>query len=659
MVDRNTQPTIRLLVRLLFEGQRVDWAYSLLVILVVTSMCSTPLALGSIRNRVYTALKVQIEKENNAREIRLEFAEEGGRPLDDTLLAELRSLPEPLEAAGNRKLVVTVDGPSGADFLTLQTLDPGDPRSVPLAIEPRIPASFGTADVIISDSLGRLLFGDRWDAMWPAQGQNEAPVTPPLHLSINDIPLAAEFRVVARRTLPGRALYVSSAAGAALRRFTLGFGSELYGLPIDEGLVQAALPPVVSSQCWVFLSEEDGSCTPEAEQALIARLTAHHHEILANLGNGQPHFPGYRTLGVGLRDLVSGEAGIEYLDREAQCREIIAPQLIDHCSRAHIVDILRLDTLAHLEEAPPGQEPTLALRLIAMAKADLTLLAGHDALRDQFGSGQQESHGALALTVSLSSALPLGQRLRISAGESLVPAFVSSFYRCEEEKCATYVNPEALFRLRNLQNGTVRVASLDPLIFVPTETGATYDQILAYAPEVESVPRRVEELRLLYPKLSVQYNAAALDKLQRQDGRLSTLFWLTMVLSVVSLILALSALSYISLERRSRQIAQMLILGFQRRFVRRLVVCEYLLLTAISASVSWLLTAALFTAAQEYLLRPARGSSGRDFAVIVDSMGVDPSAFLMVFAFVVGCTWLIAMGTAWRAAKSDPLNLLD
>ncbi|RKZ78932.1 MAG: hypothetical protein DRR16_26715, partial [Candidatus Parabeggiatoa sp. nov. 3] len=60
---------------LLIQGVLVDLSHSIVVILVITALFSTPLILGSIKNRVYVAVKAQVEKENNAREITIQQAD--------------------------------------------------------------------------------------------------------------------------------------------------------------------------------------------------------------------------------------------------------------------------------------------------------------------------------------------------------------------------------------------------------------------------------------------------------------------------------------------------------------------------------------------------------------------------------------------------------
>ncbi|MDY7092577.1 MAG: ABC transporter permease [Acidobacteriota bacterium] len=649
-----------LLLRFLVAGLRVDWRFSLVVILVITGLFSTPLALGSIKNRVYAAVKEQIEKENNAREIRLELADEAGRKLDDNLIRDLEAETEEfqnLDAVGNRKLVVSIEGPEGSDFLTLQTLEPGDPRATPLGIVPGIPADFGLADLIVSDTLGQRLYGEE---TWQELSQTgEYPLADNLRLSINELPISAAFRVVARRTLPGTGLYASPQAGEALRRYTSGFGAVEFELPADDALVQAALPQVVTNRCRILLEEADPSCTAEAQSTLERRLRDQHHDLEPSSEIDYPSIDGHQSFLLAPQELFEPGGQNEIRPRYGRCRDIVRPQLIDRCTRAKVVDELHL-TLSVVQRDPAEiEDSTRQVELVSLDPEYLGLLDGWQDLRDRFGTLPPTST-ELVFTLPLSENRGIGDRLTITVGDHSLPIRVGSFYRCNpEEPCPWIADPRTVFRLKNLVDGIVDVASLEPFVLIPSGATESFDQILAYAPDVQEVPKIAEHLQEQYPGLSVQYNAAALDKLERQDSRLSVLFTLTMTLSALFLFLALAALAQINLERRSRQMAQMLILGFRRQFVRRLVVAEYVLLTTLSAIASLGFTAVLFAIARSQLRSSPNTSSGRDFAVIVDSMSIDPKAFLVVFTGVLVCTSLIAMVSARGAAKADPLTLLD
>lgn len=248
--------------------------------------------------------------------------------------------------------------------------------------------------------------------------------------------------------------------------------------------------------------------------------------------------------------------------------------------------------------------------------------------------------------------------LKIDATQ--IPAQAQTLYRCADgSACPWFLAPVAVQRLEGLALGNLRLLSIDPVRFVPNYSGNEYDEILAYAPQVEDVEAMQKQLAKAYPDYAVEYNAAALEKLRRQDTRLATLFSLTLGLSAIFLLLALGALARINLERRNRQIAQMLILGLSRGFIRRLVVAEYLLLTFLASVTAALLTTILCSLARLLLHKWDPVGSNGDFALMLDAMRVDPWAFLLVSALVTACTWVVAMVSAHKAAQTDPVNLLD
>jgi hypothetical protein len=663
--DLNARSGPRVFAGLLLSGQRVDWRYSLVVILVITGLFSTPLALGSIRNRAYVAVREQIEKENNVREISLWQAKDDAPPLNAERRAEIADGLPGARVVGNYKVVVSVEGPEGADLPTLQTLEPEDPRAAPLGIVPGVPAKFGLTDLVISDALGQLLYvkGEddkeqrekKWQALWTADGRFRGG---PLRLSVNDQPLAPAFRVVARRTLPGRGLYGSQALGEALRRYSRGFGAPGIGLPIDEGLTQAALPKLAAPRCVLLLDRDDPTCDRTGQDRLLARLRLLHHavggEVRPPLGDLATH----RAVAVALREVVHEGKAVRIEEMRGDCGEVLAPQLVESCTGSLVVpDLHRAVRL----EVPGRPAAALPVQVVAGGAEVRALLPGAAQLASRHGRAPAASDGAFDLAVPAHFGLEVGVAVTLRVGEIAVPAQVQSFYRCGQtiDPCPVLADPEAVLRLANLAEGTVELRSVEPVVFVPAATGEEYDEILVYPATVEAVEPTSAALKKLLPGYAVQYNAAALDKLRRQDDRLEALFNLTIALSALFLVLALGALARINIERRSRQMAQMLILGFARGFVRRLVVAEYLLLTLFAALAAAGLTHLLCLVARVLLAKTTTESAGQDFGVIVQSMAVDPKAFLVVFAVVAVCTWLIAIVSAWRAAQADPLDLLD
>jgi len=224
--------------KLLVQDLRVRWAYSLVVIFVIAALFSTPLILGSIKNRVYVAVKEQVEKENNAREITIQQAE--NVPLDGNFLSDLSS-KYPNQLVGNMKSVVMVEGPEDVQIQTLQTLVPDDPRTQALQITPTIPADFGLFDLVVSDHLGESLYGaEKWHQLWNQEASRLTGKS--LTLAINDIPLRGQFRVVARQTMPGRKIYASEQLGMCLKKYAIGLGCQEVGLPMVPEQVQYSLP---------------------------------------------------------------------------------------------------------------------------------------------------------------------------------------------------------------------------------------------------------------------------------------------------------------------------------------------------------------------------------------------------------------------------------
>jgi hypothetical protein len=336
---------------------------------------------------------------------------------------------------GNHKLLVSVEGSEGSDLLTLQTLVPNDPRNAALGIEPPLHRRLRLTDLVVSDRLGQVLYGMSWARLWDRRSGRFSGA--PLRLKINDLPLGPTFRVVARCSLPGRAIYGNHQLGAELRRYTRESGTR---------------PPAL----------------------------------------------------------------------------------------------------------PSKDAPTLP---------------------DQ-------------LTESL-------------------------------------------------------------------QLATDYDEILVYAPRIEEI----EPLRALlakhYPDYAVYYNVAAIAKLRRQDSRLTTLFCLTLGLSGLFLLAALSALARVNHERRNRQAALMLTLGFSRPFVCRLALAEHSLLTLVSCTVSTLVATLVCSLTRTLLASGDTIGVNADFALLLNSMRFDLRASVLVTALVAVCTWATALVSARSAAEVDPVTLPD
>ncbi|HEX6861736.1 MAG TPA: hypothetical protein VF414_02915, partial [Thermoanaerobaculia bacterium] len=516
--DQTVRSGLPLLGELLFKGQRVDWRYSLVVILVITGMFSTPLALGSIRNRAYVAVKAQIEKENRAREISIQQARDDAQRLNPERLKEISARFAGAEVVGNYKLVVSVEGPEGSDLPTLQTLSPGDPRTVPLGIVPGVPKSFGLTDLVVSDTVGRLLYGEEeWKKLWDAK--SGAFSGPPLKLLVNDLPIEPEFRVVARSTFPGRGVYGSRALGAALRRYSWGFGAPELGLPVEEDLLQVVLPKLAAPRCVMVLDDEDPSCDAAGRQRLRKRLGGLHYEMEEEGLAALPPLAGHPLWSVGLTEVVDEGGKTRVQAIHGNCEEILAPQLVESCSQAQVFP----DLSATVGLVPP-EGAARPVKAVAAGEEVRRILPDAVSLAERFGLAPPGDGNVFDLAVAEGSGLEVGAAVQLEVGKTRVPARVQSLYRCSGEaaSCPVYADPMAVLRLVNLAEGSVRLQSTEPLVFVPTASGEEFDEILVYPATVEEVEPVSTALRSFYPGYNVQYNVTAIDKLRRQDARLAT-----------------------------------------------------------------------------------------------------------------------------------------
>ncbi len=641
----------RLFATLVLEGQRVDWKHSLVIVLVITGMFSTPLVLGSIRNRVYLAVKEQIEKENNARQIALHPVRQPAANLDTDSVAALEAQFPGVRAVGNHKLVVSVEGPERADLVTAQSWARDDPRRVWLGVEPRLTRALALDGVMVSDGLGRLLYGEAWDSLW----RDGAFTGPPLTVRINELTLAPRFHVVARRTLPGLGLYLSPTAAHGLRRYTLGFGAPALGLPVNEGLLEHALPKPMAERCTVLLGDGNSGCDAAARSLIERRFAARQWPRLPGDEGRFGDLVGWRSLRVALTEVQTTAARTEVRVVAGDCASLLAPHLVDICRDARVIPELEMAAVLAIEDAMPrdvivvGAPPAVAAALPGVAE-----------LRDRYGSALP-ADDVLELVAAAELGLSPGEPVMIRVGETDVPARIRALYACESSAdvpCPMFANLLLTARLRDLAAGTVALQSTEPLVFVPTDIGETFDEVLVYAPSVEDVEPLAASLSAAYPGMSVRYNVTALAKLARQDARLATLFSLTMVLAAMFIVLALGALTRLDVERRKRQLAQLLILGKSRRFVRRLIVGELLMLTLLASALAAGLTAGLCVLARALLVGEGREASP-DFAIIVSAMGLDLVAFVQVTTVVLACTWIVALASAYGAARTDPLTLLD
>jgi len=640
--------------KLLVQDLRVRWAYSLVVIFVIAALFSTPLILGSIKNRVYVAVKEQVEKENNAREITIQQAE--NVPLDGNFLSDLSS-KYPNQLVGNMKSVVMVEGPEDVQIQTLQTLVPDDPRTQALQITPTIPADFGLFDLVVSDHLGESLYGaEKWHQLWNQEASRLTGKS--LTLAINDIPLRGQFRVVARQTMPGRKIYASEQLGMCLKKYAIGLGCQEVGLPMVPEQVQYSLPKFQTRHCLLEFPNEQ--CDSAAQAKITKRLRAENFQVEKT----QNMVADISRFQVTLTQINELNGQVE--PTKGDCEQ----RLYHHLQACPYAIITSKISLKKVDLEQSGNINTIQLSGISPDSYDF--LPGIDEMTNKWGGRKLDfwtdgiSEDGIEMVAPYSVNTQLGAaELRVTgdSGESRLPAFITAYYQCPTGmNCPFYTKPNLVFRLQNMMEGTAIFKHNEdvPAIFYPTEQQQRidYDEIFFYANQVEEVEGLHEELKKALPGYNVQYNIYAIDNLKRQDQRLTTLFKLTLWLSVVFILLAVGALAKINIDKRRRQMAQLFLLGYSKLFVSLLLVCEYVLLTVLASilaiGVGWTVLEATV-----YYLQISTGQDTTEFATIVNAMSLDISAFSMVFLTVVLVTTVVAAVAAILASKIDPVELLD
>ena len=648
--------------KLLIQGLKVRWAYSFVVILVIAALFSTPLILGSIKNRVYVAVKEQVEKENNAREITIQQVD--NVPLNKKFVRDLRSRYSH-QIVGNMKSVVMVEGPQDAQIQTLQTLVPDDPRTASLQIRPKISSRFGLFDLVVSDHLGETLYGaEEWHRLW---SENDSKFNgKPLNLAINDIPLtakSAKFKVVARQTMPGRKISASEQLGRCLKRYSIGLGCEEVGLPLVPEQIQYSLPKFETKHCLLEFSNEQ--CDEAQQKKITKRLKAENFQLetlpnqVDSINRVQVTLTRFNELN-GHVEPTTGDCEQRLYHHLQACPYAIVTSQVS----------VEVDLLT--------QSGFKKILLSGIGPDSYDLLPGIVEMTDQWGGRKLDfwtdglSENGIEIVAPYDVNMPLGSldlRVARASGKSILPAFITSYYQCSKGMdCPFYTKPEIVFRLQNVKEGTAIFKSENDKsennvapIFYPTkqQQRIDYDEILLYANSVEEVPQLHGTLENFLPNgYKVQYNIYAIDKLKRQDQRFTTLFQLTLWLSVGFIILAVAALAKINIDKRRRQMAQLFILGHSKLFVGLLLVSESLLLTLL-ASILALGVGWGVLEATSYYLQFSTGQDATEFATIVNAMDLDLSAFSIVFLIVVSVTTLVASIAAFFASKIDPVELLD
>lgn len=656
---------VNLLLQLLFQGIRVDFAYSMVVILVITALFSTPLILGSIKNKVYVAVKEQVEKENNAREITIQQMDSSLKNgLGKSFLEHLRnddSYKHQYKTVGNYQNVIMVEGPKGSQLLTMDTLVSDDPRTESLQIKHQIPSDFGLFDIVISNHLGELLYGkDEWGKLWNTDSSQFSGET--LSLAINDMAIKGKFRIVARQTSSGIKIYGSTQLGEVLRKYSIGLGAEELGLPVVTDLIQYALPKFETQQC--IVSFPHNTCTSEQQDNIIKRLQADNYKI-EKIDKSKTVFENVDQLQVTLTKATeSQDAHIEIKPTKGDCEARLSHQ-VNACSAATVTPSLSVETKVIPQSA---EKSPYSVILASISTRSYDLLPGLQQMKDQFGGGVTfDNEGLLEkgieLVVPHGVKLEIGELLSLQMGSINIPAFVAAYYSCPKSiSCPFYTNAKMIFRLQNVADGMaiLKLKSGQPSLFYPTEKSiqVDYDKVLVYANQVEEVEALHQRLQQQLSNYSVEYNRFAIDKLKRQDERLSTLFGLTVILSVIFIVLAVGALAKINIDRRKRQMAQLFILGFSKQFVGFLLLCEYTLLT-ILASLAAMGTGWVVFATARHFLQASVEKGSTEFNTIINAMSLDINAFGIVFLIVVSLTTIIAAFAAYLASKSDPITLLD
>ncbi len=639
--------------KLLVQGLLVRWAYSFVVILVIAALFSTPLILGSIKNRVYMAVKEQVEKENNAREITIQQAE--NVPLDRQLLNDLSSTYPNNKTVGNLKSVVMVDGPAGAQIQTLQTLVPDDPRTEALQITPKIPADFGLFDLVVSDQLGESLYGKKWYELWNKDSSKF--MGKPLKLAINDIPLEGEFNIVARQTTVGRKIYASEQLGGCLKKYSIGFGCEKVGLPLVPEQVQYGLPRIETMHCLLDFPLE--LCDSDQQTKIRNRLEAENFQVKKTPSMAVD----INRFQVTLTKFDESKGSFEHT--KGDCEQRLYHHL-QACPSTVVTPKISLK--ADLIKS----NGIKTIQLSGISPDSYDFLPSIEEMTNKWGGRKLDfwtdgiPEDGIEMVAPYDINIPLGTvELRVtkaSSGTSILPAFITAYYQCPEGMdCPFYTRPDLAFRLQNLIDGTAIFKSDENVqpIFYPSEQQQRidYDEILFYANQVEEVEDLDRELEKALPGYNVQYNIYAIDKLKRQNQRLSTLFQLTLWVSVVFILLAVSALAKINIDRRRRQMAQLFILGHSKYYVSLLLVFEYVLLTVLGSllaiGVGWV----IFTAAGYYLQSGLAQQT--EFTTIVNAMSLDIGAFSIVFLLVVSVTTVVASIAAFFTSRIDPVELLD
>ena len=630
----------------LIQGQKIDWKYSLVVIFIITGLISTPFIFGSIRNNAYEVHVQQMEKEYNVREISI-LNQNEKQVLDDTVKGKVIANFPAVKVIGNTKRYVRVIGSNRAVYLTANIITINDPRSDNLQIQGGTPKNFGIRDIIISDDLGRLLYGKKlWDKSWVNNKFNGEP----LSIEFAEVLLSGKFNVVARQKKLGRAIYLHPLAGKELRQYSNGYGAPSFNLPPNPELVQLGLPKIKSLSCLITFPDTS-TCPEDKQNKLLQRLVDHHHEVNTQ-GDFLPILTKnrYSQKSIFLKTIISSDSDIKIKSITGDCSSFLDSHVFSYCKDAIITPEFQFNIGMDNE--------TVKLIGVNAEVAEVLLKDLNKNKKEKLFSNETFiNKGYIPIISGDKTSLEKGQTINFTIRDEKIRGEVISKYNCKADNCPFLMPTKSIFRLINISDGLISISSRSPVIFQPIRLENEYDEILVYAPSIDKVKIISNQLtEFLGDNYSISYQKHNIIKLERDNERLTKLFHVTMISAIIFLVISLGSLSVINIERRRRQIAQMLILGFSRAFIKRLIIGEYLLLTTIASLFSVAISWGLFTSLRFIL---SSNTDDKNSEQMIQAMNIDFNAFVTVFGVAILSTLLVAFLSANHASKTDPVNLLD
>lgn len=664
-MEKNTSENF---LKLLRRGLIYDWQYNLVAILVIAGLVCTPMILGSIRAGAYKIHQQEAATTHNATEIVL--TSRGNRvdfPVDESLRQRLADAFSSSTFVGGFELRLRASGPVDRYSDDARAIWKDDPRLKVFRITSDVD-ELDLRQVIVSDFGGRKLFGEAWDTHW--KDRPESFLTVNLEINREDL---GDFEIVGRTPYPNRDIYISPKLGAELRRYTEGDGSDVLDLQPTE-LSKLQLPKLRAGSCTAIVRMDTGCASDDFEE-FVKTVGFSNHLVDKTLDdsvlNHQFNVGAFFQRNVQFRER-QASLGDEGNLTEFECEEALRAKSVQASCQALVFNPNIAAEVAALSDS--GQALSFTLNalsngferlLIEDDKLDLgglapeQLVGGHSIDEDGVARIHLSRAVSDALDVSVDSSLDL-----IVQGV-IVPSQVAHVYDCGEGCREGYASPSTVFRLRNLNDKLIEVAATQPLKFRAAQTSTQYDKILIYAENIEAVPTTAAAIQddVGDAGYLVEYNRRVIGNIKRDDARLGTLFQTTVVFSIIFLILALVSLSRINIERRSRQIAQLTVLGFSFSFVRLLVITEYLVVSAMALLTSLVIAAGLSLGLRNILIARSSGSDGsgadQAFQRVVNSMKVDPLIFLQLSALVLLCAFAVSAWVSYKLSRADPLELMD